>query len=126
MTLEDLLSDYRAEAGLVRNPPGMTVGGVRFSLYWEPSALPAAGSQDEWSVGIIVAPDTLEAVDMDPGATSMGHLDWMYIRRFAWGNVSAPGSLFYDVGQVRAMRKMEELNETIFMVFSPAMGTSCR
>ena len=123
VTLESLLGDYRAEAGLLKNPPGMTVGGIRGSYYWEPDALPAAGSQDEFSVGILVAPDTVEAVDIDPSGASMQHLDWLWLDRRAWGNLSAAGTPFSHQVTVRAQRKMEELNEDLFLAFAPGMGT---
>jgi len=121
-SLESLLADYRADAGLTRNPPGITVGGIRGYISWEPSAL-AAGVQDEVAFGIIVAPDTIEAVDADPAGAAAQHLDWMYLARRAWGGSSAGGCQFYIDLVVRAQRKMEELMEDLFIVTTPGMGT---
>jgi len=118
-SLESLLADYRTDAGLTRNPPGVTVGGIRGRIAWEPSAY-AAGQIDELAVGIVVAPDTVEAVDLDPAAFL--HLDWMLYERFAFGG-AAGAHVNEFVVNVRSQRKMEELNEDLFVVFTPAMGT---
>ena len=39
------------------------------------------------------------------------------------GNLSAAGIPFFHEVRVKAMRKMEELNEDLFVVFAPGMGT---
>jgi len=121
-SIEDLLADFRSDLGVTKNVPGTTIGGIVGRIVWEPSAV-AAGQLDELTMGIIVAPDTVENVDIEAGSGAHQHLDWMWMLRTGWGGNSAGGIPMYVDLQIRAKRKLDEIGQTLWFSYCPGMGT---
>ena len=124
VSIQSLTTDYRADRGIVKMDPGTTIGGIRGRITVVPGTSPAAATADSLLWGIIVAPDTVDSVDIDPAFL---HLDWMAYGRFAWGPFVAASGLGYplhDELSVRAMRKLDEIGHDVFMaVGASAAGT---
>lgn len=117
----DLLQVFRAEAGLLKGPVGLTVMRVRahFSLDLVNDG-PTSSIRSVGGVyyGIRVF-DTQELIDLDAnevvarGPVSDPHADWM-----TWGRIpvkQTTGTVFLASQEVdvRAMRKLEELGQTL-------------
>jgi len=118
--MESLLADYRADRGITKNEPGLTIGGIRGDLWYDPGVLPGAGLSDGLTFGIIVAGDQTDVADVDVGL--FPHLDWMYYSQYSWNVISgAAGHQFHDRLEIRAQRRLEEIQDDLFAVFSPAM-----
>jgi len=115
VNVEDLLSDFRADMGITKNLPGTTIGAIKGRLTWCPDSIPVAGSPDSLLWGIRVGADVDDALDLDPAFL---HQDWMLYDRVAWtnnGNVGMP----QHIGEVelngRAMRKLDEIGQTLWL-----------
>lgn len=128
---QDLLSDFRTEAGLLRGPVGCTVMRVRLSINaviqsTAPNVLPSINANGMY-YGIrvfdqseLTVQETIEAPAVGPQLDR--HADWM-----AWGRVpmkafagtpgvaTSTGIYWVDV-DVRSMRKMEELGQTLGLI----------
>ncbi len=118
-----LTADYRTDRGIAKLDPGTTLGGIRGSFTVGPATTPAAGTLDSLLVAIGVFPDTVDNVDIDP---ALLHLDWLYYNRIAWGPFGN-GALSFPMRfelEVRAMRKLDEIGNDIFMsAAASAAGT---
>jgi len=111
----DLLSTFSLEYSA--NILGATVGRCRGTVSLARTS--GASIQPHAVFGLLVAPATVEAVDIGPFLNP--HLDWMYwskryLNDAAGGQaVASLGTMAWDV-DIRAMRKMEELGETLWFV----------
>jgi len=105
----DLFSQYRALGG---NTQGATVGRVRGEVDTIRSA--GAGTHPLMFVGLIVAPSSVDAVDIQPSTNPA--LDWML-----W-TIQTPGSVAFGdrlTLDIRGMRKLDELGQLLWLVLEP-------
>jgi len=120
-TALDLLADFKTDAGIAGNLPGITVGGVLLDLVFTQTNARAT-SDDGTMVGIIVAQEPTAAEVPRPDTER--HADWMW---YQW--VPAPGaaagasfSTFSSIGgpiRIRSRRKMQEVGERLWLVLQP-------
>jgi len=106
-----LLSRFETVYGA--DPVGTTVMRIRAKLSFRSST---AGNQIRTVAAIGVLPAGVTAATVSPA--SQEHLDWMYWQTFHYEPVIATEFAtinMWDV-DVRAKRKMEELNQTLFLV----------
>lgn len=108
VTLTDLLAQF--ETAYDADPIGVTIARIRGELTVEPVSTTAT----HVTMGILVGPDTLDNVDVDPFTTS--HLDFMWYDAFRM-NVKTAGAVddTRRLIDVKAMRKLDELNMTLWM-----------
>ncbi len=79
--LSDLLADWLADAGLLRIPPGVTIGGMKYRLtVGGATAAITTPLTVTWGIGVF--PDTIDDVDLDPNTSR--HIDWL-----EWGSFSS-------------------------------------
>jgi len=120
----DLLASYRALGG---DTLGCSIARVRIDIQYEFGAVSDEG--DFTTFGVIV--DQLQADLTEvprPGEGSEPHADWMYWRtHMATGSGvlltdGTPGGQVQTSFEVdiRAQRKMEELQETLYLVVQPS------
>lgn len=112
-----------------REPPvGATIGGVRFGMSFNRTV--GLGANDRITVGMLVGNVLNDADDQNP-AVSLD-LDWMFYRRFYAASINdpaltptPPGPTFaYDDVQVRSMRRLEEYQQTFWMVLAGGLAGS--
>lgn len=134
---QDLLQDYRTFAGLIRGPVGVTVVRIRMSIEWHADTGGDSVSirQNGFYYGVRVAEyadvATQEATEVpNRGPQLDPYADWM-----AWGCIpakftyqpTAPAtpivSGWEDV-DVRSMRKMDELGQTLQLVLQSTLPTA--
>ena len=126
--LVDVLATYDADLGVVEFPPGATCVGLKYSLRVASASL-ATNLATRFFWGFLVGPRTLDAADLDPSLNP--HLNWM-----EWGaryiGFSTAGADVPLVGAgddgfrtVRSMRKLQELQETVwFAIVSNGNATT--
>jgi len=107
----NLLEDF--ETALGSQVIGATVGRVKMTVAWDTTTTSAA--LDSLVLGIIVAPSTMDpGVDLIP--LTEPHLDWMYwSKRFPFEEAKGVSGSFMWELDVKAMRKLEELGETLWL-----------
>jgi len=74
--------------------------------------------------GVMVGPSTLDAVDANPAGTPGLHLDWMHwSKNYGAANMAAAAALgaFSVTVDVKAMRKLEELDDTLWLCLSSTL-----
>jgi len=119
----DLLAEFKAAGG---NTQGVTVG--RCHLRWSNTTLVAPS--DEIAIGV------LKGQDSDVGASVVGapeplakpYADWLYWSVFYGCDQPGAGTTFYEGGSnnwsadIRAKRKLADLNETLNLVVRNAQS----
>jgi len=116
--ITDLLSGLRSIAG------ASTLGATIIRTHVSQNAFVAAGTGTGTTnirVGLIVAPATVEAVDVDPVAEA--ELDWSWNRRYHVGNTAI--TIPHDSSTMidcKAKRKCEEIGDSYFIVATPELG----
>jgi len=116
--LQDLLTDFRSIQGINAGPPGMTIGGVRGSIDLLGTTASGAGALDKvYRWGLIVATQDIEAVDLDWSSSGFAkHLEWLDLGQLLWNQGAAsPNMLVRIQVSTRAMRKLEEVGDTLFL-----------
>lgn len=128
---QDLLNVFRTEAGLLKGPVGLTVMRIRLQISLDLAA-DATTTAIRNSGGVyhgIRVFDTQELTDMDVneqvarGPVADPHADWM-----AWGRTplkqinGAVSFIGWQDVDVRAMRKMEELGQSLGLVLQATSG----
>jgi len=125
--IQDMLADWKTRVGVNTMVPGATLGGFKGSLDFIGSTASGAGLLDKTlRVGLLVANENIEAVDVDWAAdTTARHQDWLYLNQQFWNQAAAsPGfTNRFDIN-TRVMRKIEEVGETLwlFMVATATTG----
>lgn len=126
----DLLAEWRVIMGITANLPGCTVMRIRADIF---AASLTAGAQPLW-VGIRKA--TLREVTeagadaayaLNSSAGREPNADWMYWRALypnhgADATSGVPNAMTYEI-DVRAMRKLDEAQETLVAVLSKELST---
>lgn len=114
---QDLLQTFRTQAGITAGPVGLTVMRMRFAIHSQTMPSNAAA---QLTFGVRVM-DTTEALAAEIDATPYipandPHADWMCHEPL--GPLALNGALFIvnHYIDVRAMRKMEELGQTLVAV----------
>lgn len=136
--VQDLLGPYRAEAGITRGPVGLTVMRIRMSLGFDVTSTDAAGTVAQIRAiggiyyGIRVYDFAELAAEEAAGIVARGpmiepHLDWMTWGRvpvrYATVPVAASTTIIGNVDvDVRAMRKIDELGQTLGLVVQTTSG----
>lgn len=119
---QDLLTDYRTAAGITAGPVGLTI--MRIRIHISGLAAPtASGVAQQYILGVRVA-DFPEMVAAEVDATTFipsanPHQDWMVFEPFTahTNSGTTANSLWYNhYVDARAMRKMDELGQTLMMV----------
>ena len=112
---------YKTKMGATAMEPGVTIGGIRLTLYMDPSAAHTAlGDFASFFVGCIVGPDTLDPDDISP--LSNAFLDWEYYEVF-YEHFGATAEHRYSYQrQVRAMRKIDEIGNTLWLAADGTAG----
>lgn len=138
--VQDLLQGFRTEAGITRGPVGLTVMRIRMSLSFDITSLAAdPTAQNVRAIGglyygirvydfaELASEEVLGIVNRGPMIEP--HLDWM-----AWGRVpvkqvgnpTATAGTITIIGwadvDVRAMRKVDELGQTLGLVIQTTSG----
>lgn len=120
----DVLSAFAALHGATTL--GATVGRVRLSLGWETTSTP--GALDSLVIGMRVGARTSDVTDQQPTdfLTGGSHLDWMLWRKLypTLQSVNAAAAQTGDASwelDIRAMRRMEEVGETLWLVVDTAL-----
>lgn len=119
---QDLLQTFRTQAGITAGPVGLTV--VRMRFHVAANAWPNANVVQA-VLGVRVM-DTTEALAAETDATpysptSDPHADWMCFEPFGTesiGNVGIGGGVVDHHVDVRAMRKLDELGQTLVAIVS--------
>jgi hypothetical protein len=94
-------------------PVGVTIGRVRLDLEFARTTTP--GDPDSFFGGILVAPRTVDTVDIAPGTNP--HLDWMWWRKMHVGEGGgADVDLTFVSVDVKSMRRMDEIGQGLFFV----------
>lgn len=128
----DLLQVFRAEAGLLKGPVGLTVMRVRLHINFDISTGAVGDSIRQFGgvyYGIRVF-DTQELSELDVtevvarGPVSDPHADWM-----TWGRVPAKTSIGtntvgWEEVDVRSMRKIDELGQTLGIVLQATSSSA--
>ena len=115
----DLGSDFELVAGQSFLPVGSTVLRTRISL----GVVRTAGVETapHFHFGVLVGPTTLDADDMNPAVSTNFHLDWMLWRKMIVRNDTAGFQTAFEL-DVKAMRKLEELQSTVWAVHGTITG----
>lgn len=134
---QDLLQTFRNEAGITRGPVGLTVMRIRMLITADLStnnSLANIRASAGLYYGIrvcdfsqLAAEEAVEAPNFGPQLDP--HADWM-----TWGRVpmkaltqvdaSNQTGLFWEEVDVRAMRKMEELGQTLGLYIQTTTGAA--
>lgn len=121
----DLLNDFRIVNGGAQ-PVGSTIGRVRMDITFT-TAGASPGSTTGLIGGLIIGTSSLVDVP-DPGTADERYADWMWWRflsihrNSSLVNATGVSVATFEV-DVKSMRRMEELQETLWLVFdnpSPA------
>jgi len=116
--LHDMLTDFRSIQGITSGPPGLTVGGIRGSFDLLGTTASGAGALDKvYRWGFIVATQDIEAVDLDWSSSGFAkHLEWLDLGQILWNQGAASPSMLVRIPvHTRAMRKLEEVGDTLFL-----------
>jgi hypothetical protein len=128
--LYDLLATFQTELGITSMLPGTTIMGIRYQIWVSAETAAKAGVNLTW--GFITGPDTLDLADVVPDVDASLHLDWMQLMyRSVEGGLSAVSEGKNLVGNgdegyatVRSRRKLEGLNDTLWLSLVPVFSGS--
>lgn len=119
---QDLLQTFRTQAGITAGPVGLTVMRMRFTISTQNWAT-ALFAQAVFGVRVM---DSNEAILAEADATNFGpvadpHADWMCYETIAPRGTSTatatpPLAIVHQVIDVRSMRKLDELGQTLVCV----------
>jgi len=117
----DLLLEFKTKLG-ANALPGATVGAIRWNLLVTGvGANTLTDDVNKAFIGMIVAPDAVEAVDIDP--LIHPHLNWMWWEIFPFHQGATGENTRPEVRETGSMRKLEELNETLWLVTNHTIET---
>ena len=117
----DLLAGFRAKMGISSGPPGATIGGIKLTLFNDfDAAHTAVTNQANIYTGILVGPDTLDNVDLSPSSNL--ELDWMFWHGHNIHVGSTADTRESRDYEVRAMRKLDELGDTLWLAVDGVIG----
>lgn len=123
-TAVDLLADWKAAWGIQANQPGITVGGIMLDI-GQVQTNARASSTDGAFVGIGVFDESNPAeVDRPNDPLTGMHSNWMW---YQWlpvpgGTAGSTVSTFSAQAgpiRIRSKRKMQEINERLWLVVQP-------
>lgn len=134
---QDLLQTFRTQAGLTRGPVGLTVMRIRMGLYFYANSAEAPGLATGTPLFFGIRKRSFdiatleEATEQPPWGPQLSpHDDWM-----AWGMLppkqwfrddtgSINGAAGWSDVDVRSMRKLDELDETLQLVVQGTAGSN--
>lgn len=117
---QDLLQTFRTQAGITAGPVGLTIMRMRFHISTQDLAFANATA---FVLGVRVMDSTEAALAETEAATfsptADPHADWMCFEPFASKSaVSGPLGIIDHSVDVRSMRKLDELGQTLVAVVS--------
>ena len=114
----DLLVDYQTVTGTLSPPPGITIGGIRFSLSLRASVVSANAFTVDQVVhfGILILGSNVDPGDVNPVIAADEHLDWMWWEGVRWNHTAGDAPTIFFERQVKAMRRLDEVGQRLIMV----------
>ena len=113
---QNLLGDWSSDAGLVNNPAGITVAGIKYRLFLGGATVAVTSIRVTW--GIQVNSVDIEGDDINPDTRQ--HLDWMEWGVFQGGFAANEWKAVHGNGDegfrsVRSKRKVNGLEQNLLL-----------
>ena len=122
--VSDPLGEYQTDLGILSEPPGVTIAGIRYALYVNTSAAQTGlGAQLWW--GFITVPNAIAPGALDPSASQ--HADWMEYGQARTGPVSffrAVGNDYSGRLEVKVSAKRKIRGPEDILVFAMRVVTT--
>jgi len=130
----DLLASWRTAAGITLNLPGITIGRIRFKVSITITVPAATAANDGCLMALGLQDQTLATLAGSPNANppvtqpyDIDYMLWDQLYRteaVSAGEASAIANVLYKEYDIRSMRKIHNLGQTLGLSFQPTGGVT--